>query len=108
MGDQPELQEGSEGEWVSHLQQLLEAAGYSPGAIDGKFGPKTEAAVKAYQEAFELTVDGIVGPQTWGQLTWTWDWSEFPFLGELLRTNGDARALLTAYGVEWDEDESIA
>jgi len=33
--------------------------------VDGDFGPKTEAAVKAYQEDRAIHVDGIVGDQTW-------------------------------------------
>ena len=36
-----------------------------PGAVDGDFGPKTEAAVKAYQQDRGAQVDGIVGDQTW-------------------------------------------
>ena len=68
MADEPWLQRGSSGDWVSYLQQLLESLGFSPGAIDGDFGPITEGAVRAFQEAHECTVDGIVGPQTWGAL----------------------------------------
>ncbi|MGK7924162.1 MAG: N-acetylmuramoyl-L-alanine amidase [Spirulina sp.] len=37
-------------------------------AIDGIFGPNTAAAVKRYQQTNHLTVDGIVGSQTWSQL----------------------------------------
>jgi peptidoglycan hydrolase-like protein with peptidoglycan-binding domain len=36
--------------------------------IDGIFGPKTETAVKDFQSGEGLTVDGIVGPQTWAKL----------------------------------------
>jgi len=36
-----------------------------PGPVDGDFGPKTEAAVKAYQQDRAVNVDGIVGDQTW-------------------------------------------
>ena len=36
-----------------------------PGPVDGDFGPKTEAAVKAYQQDRGVHVDGIVGDQTW-------------------------------------------
>lgn len=68
MAGEPQLSEGSDGQWVSHLQTILEARGFDPGPIDGIFGPRTEAAVKAYQEAYALKVDGIVGPITWGSL----------------------------------------
>jgi hypothetical protein len=59
---------GSAGETVKLLQERLKAAGFDPGPIDGEFGPKTDAAVRAYQTAKGLTVDGVVGPQTWGAL----------------------------------------
>jgi peptidoglycan hydrolase-like protein with peptidoglycan-binding domain len=68
MAGEPQLCEGSDGSWVSHLQTILAARGFDPGPIDGIFGPRTEAAVNAYQEAYGLTVDGIVGPITWGSL----------------------------------------
>ncbi len=37
-------------------------------AVDGQYGPRTRAAVKAYQRDRGLTVDGLVGPDTWGDL----------------------------------------
>jgi putative chitinase len=54
------LKLGSEGEDVKKLQTKL---GVDP---IGKFGPKTEAAVKAWQSEHGLTADGIVGDKTWG------------------------------------------
>lgn len=58
------LRQGSSGAEVSKLQQLLEDAGFSPGKIDGQFGPKTAAALKSYQTANNLIVDGIYGPES--------------------------------------------
>src|SRR5438128_6877919 len=62
------LSRGSRGAAVSDLQQQLAAAGFDPGPIDGDFGPLTEEAVRAFQSARGLQVDGIAGPQTFGAL----------------------------------------
>jgi putative chitinase len=59
------LKLGSEGEDVKKLQEKL---GVDAGTAFGKFGPKTEAAVKAWQKANGLKEDGIVGDTTWGKL----------------------------------------
>lgn len=56
------LKLGSEGEDVKKLQIKL---GVDP---IGKFGPKTDAAVKAWQSANGLAADGVVGPATWAKL----------------------------------------
>lgn len=56
------LKLGSEGELVKKLQEKLGIEGV------GKFGPKTETAVKAWQKANGLTVDGVVGPFTLAKL----------------------------------------
>jgi N-acetylmuramoyl-L-alanine amidase len=37
-------------------------------AVDGIFGPRTEVAVRTFQQMNGLAVDGIVGPQTWQRL----------------------------------------
>jgi len=58
------LYKGMSGDSVRKLQQRLTRYGYDLGAIDGIFGPKTEAAVKAYQKDKGITVDGIVGDET--------------------------------------------
>ena len=59
---------GSRGQAVSELQRALNAAGYSPGPIDGDFGPQTRSAVLSFQMARHIEVDGVVGPQTNGIL----------------------------------------
>ena len=48
---------------VHHLQRLLAAVGDSPGPFDGRFGPRTEAAVRRFQARDGLRVTGIVGPR---------------------------------------------
>ena len=58
------LQNGSRGALVSSLQSRLAELGYYTGAIDGDFGPGTEAAVKAFQAQNGLTPDGIAGAYT--------------------------------------------
>ncbi len=61
------LRRGGEGHWVTELQQELIRHGF-PVVADGTFGPATEAAVRAFQDANGLTVDGVVGPRTWAAL----------------------------------------
>jgi peptidoglycan hydrolase-like protein with peptidoglycan-binding domain len=66
--DTPVLSRGASGSVVAALQKGLKKYGTpptDPGAIDGDFGPKTESAVKAYQQDRGVHVDGIVGDQTW-------------------------------------------
>lgn len=46
------------------LQRTLKALGYDPGPLDGIAGPRTRAAVVAFQRAQGLAADGIVGPKT--------------------------------------------
>jgi len=58
------LGRGSRGDAVKRLQRALRDAGFSPGKIDGDFGPATEAAVLAYQRSAGLLADGIAGPRT--------------------------------------------
>ncbi len=60
----PFLKQGDSGPKVLELQQRLKQLGFSPGKIDGDFGPGTEAAVIAFQRSEGLLVDGTVGPRT--------------------------------------------
>jgi hypothetical protein len=59
---------GSKGDEVRKIQERLKAFGYYSRSIDGAFGRETEAGVKAFQSAKKITVDGIVGPETWKAL----------------------------------------
>ena len=49
---------------VRRLQRQLAATGYAPGRIDGRYGPLTERAVRRFQAAHHLQIDGFAGPQT--------------------------------------------
>ena len=63
----PILRQGASGQDVEYLQTLLCDVGQGI-AVDGKFGPATTQAVKAFQKTQGLTVDGIVGAKTWAAL----------------------------------------
>ncbi|MEG1894168.1 MAG: peptidoglycan-binding protein [Clostridia bacterium] len=62
------LKRGDSGIFVLILQTALKNAGFDPGTSDGVFGMKTQSALKAFQKANRLTVDGIAGPRTWKAL----------------------------------------
>ena len=66
----PTIRRGSTGIYVTECQEDLIKLGYDLGSYgaDGKFGAKTEAAVRAFQAAHGLSVDGVVGPATWAAL----------------------------------------
>ncbi|MGA7425300.1 MAG: peptidoglycan-binding protein [Rhodoplanes sp.] len=69
MNSGPILTIGSTGVDVQRLQTILvmtKLLDYT--GIDGNFGPKTQDAVKSFQQASNLTPDGIVGQATWNAL----------------------------------------
>jgi peptidoglycan hydrolase-like protein with peptidoglycan-binding domain len=51
------------------IQQALKNSGFYQGAIDGKVGPLTREAIKEFQRVHGLKDDGVVGKQTWAQLS---------------------------------------
>lgn len=63
-----ELSQGSSGEEVRKLQQLLKDKGYTVD-VDGSFGEKTRDALMAFQRSNDLKADGIAGARTIDKLT---------------------------------------
>lgn len=66
---------GDQGEQVKSLQRLLVGLGYDLGkygilknGVDGQFGSATDKAVRTFQKLHNLTVDGLVGKNTWDKL----------------------------------------
>ena len=70
------LRRGSRGAMVRRLQVALEASVNSPGRIDGLFGTKTQAAVRAFQQGAGLPVTGVVDRATWLALAPFIDYSD--------------------------------
>ncbi len=63
----PTLHAGDSGSTVRAVQEQLNAAGAEV-TVDGRYGPATTSAVRAFQSKRHLAVDGIAGPDTWAQL----------------------------------------
>ncbi len=64
----PILRLGMHGPAVVKLQERLQVLGLFQGGVDGDFGKETETAVKAAQERYGLTPDGVVGPGSWEEI----------------------------------------
>jgi len=71
---------------ATEVQQALLNAGYYDGKIDGKIGPRSQAAIKKFQADKGLKVDGVVGGKTSAALA------------EHLQTQTDSDASMTTYG----------
>ena len=62
------IRRGDKGKEVKTAQRLLNHKGYNAGSVDGIFGENTEKAVRALQKNYGITVDGIIGTDTWDSL----------------------------------------
>jgi peptidoglycan hydrolase-like protein with peptidoglycan-binding domain len=49
---------------IKGIQEYLSREGFEPGPVDGRKGPKTQEAIRSFQQQFHLKVDGQIGPQT--------------------------------------------
>ena len=72
----PTLRQGSKGVLVQNLQRTLNSLSdnlkrpdFNVGGADGVFGAKTALGIKNFQNAMNLTPDGVVGPMTWDAIT---------------------------------------
>ena len=106
--EKPTLRRGSSGVYVTLMQTELISHGYpvGPTGADGQFGANTEKAVRAFQAAVGLTVDGICGPKTWAALenpqiqTFTVHIPQLPFY--------EAEAIVNQYPGAWMTKEGGA
>ncbi|MEU9131722.1 peptidoglycan-binding protein [Kitasatospora sp. NPDC048540] len=72
----PVLKQGSKGDAVKQAQCYLNTSLTATDLVlDGDFGPVTEAATRRFQTCAKITVDGVIGAQTWSFLTF---WSNSP------------------------------
>ena len=66
-----QVKRGATGEAVRGVQEEFRFRAGEPSValqVDGIFGPRTDQAVRGFQDALGLSVDGIVGPLTWRAL----------------------------------------
>ena len=66
--DTPALAKGASGPAVLRAQVMLDRVGFAPGVIDGSFGMLMEKAIRAYQQAKNLPVNGRLDAATWAAL----------------------------------------
>ena len=71
------VQSGSTGEAVKALQVELNAKRRLSLAVDGIFGSGTDSAVRSFQTHAGIGSDGVVGPTTWKNLIWHYDYPNF-------------------------------
>ncbi|MFJ3795454.1 GH25 family lysozyme [Streptomyces sp. NPDC090088] len=96
--EQPTLQRGSTGDPTVEAQCELDLATkpsrYTPVAADGSFGPATETRVKEFQACAGLSVDGVLGPQTWAALN---TWAAAPHTCATQGTSATAQATVCGH-----------
>lgn len=81
------IKKGSKGNLVKIAQEKLIEKGYELPiyGADGDFGTETETAVKKLQQDAMITVDGIIGPDTWSVLNGDFFKGNVPYPGHLIK-----------------------
>jgi len=103
------LRLGTFGREVSIIQNELNRIADNYPAIpkienpDGIFGPDTEAAVKAFQRAFVLAPDGVVGNATWYKIKYIYN--SVKGLGELFSEGIAPEELESPFEAFWEEGD---
>lgn len=64
----PAIKNGSKGDIAKLLQEKLTYLGYDTKGIDGDIGTSSVSAIKAFQKANKLTVDGVFGQNSWKKI----------------------------------------
>ena len=67
-GGYPLIKRGSLSNYVLIAQDDLNTLGYRTNGLDGIFGSATQNAVRSFQQSVGLSVDGIIGCNTWRSL----------------------------------------
>jgi GH25 family lysozyme M1 (1,4-beta-N-acetylmuramidase) len=68
-GAEPVIRQGDSGPAVTKAQGRLNTHGAAPSlTVDAQFGPRTDKEARDFQAAQHLTVDGVIGPDTWTRL----------------------------------------
>jgi len=73
----PQIQQGASGAAVKALQVQLNAKRRLSLAVDGTFSVAATTAVRDFQSHAGIGVDGVVGPTTWRNLAWHYDYPDF-------------------------------
>ncbi|MBD0711030.1 MULTISPECIES: penicillin-insensitive murein endopeptidase [unclassified Streptomyces] len=96
------VREGNQGEAVKALQYLLNAKRGAGLTVDGAFGPGTASAVRSFQSHAGLGADGVVGPDTWTNLLWHYEYADYTS-GTLCNQNPDGNA-----SADWGTGAAVA